>query len=547
MKGKIIFLAIACLFGLICNVFIVKGSDGQILHETIPAPSLKNNIIGEDTMKTIVVYLPPSYEDSEERFPVLYFLPGWTCDYITDDLLPDYMNYSIEYYNLNEFIVVKVPGCNAFDGSFYSNSIVIGNWEDFIAKDVVSYVDANFRTIDDPASRGIGGHSMGGYGALNLAMKNPSIFGLTYGLGSGLATESGFYTVDAIDTTKEFVDQYLELDAYLSTLGREEALEILKDTIYKGSSDVKFAVAYGAAFAPDTVKNAPYSKYPWSYSGDELVLDTNIWNEWESGFADLDNKIAMYNDSLAKLILIANEYSTNDHYAWIIEGCQYFSQKLDDAGIPNVSLTHSGGHREDGRFRDIMLPLMASYFQFDPDYLNSEAEVYSIDVNFIKACDIDSLNREVLVTVTKWADISKIKVRTLVTSTGARSNINANDTIDGTSPTTIIVTSEDKSNTVEWTLSFQVYVPSGINPELSDTKIRIYPVPVKNELNIDFSNSSSDYKSIQLYTETGQLVYNKQIKKQERLTINTESLKTGLYLMKLVSSDRIYMHKIIMQ
>ena len=537
----------ACLFGLIFNVFIVKGSDGQILHDTIPAPSLKNNIIGEDTMKTIVVYLPPSYEGSEEKFPVLYFLPGWTCDYIKDDLLPNYMNYSLMYFNINEFIVVKVPGCNAFDGTFYGNSVVIGNWEDFIAKDVVSYVDANFRTIDDPASRGIGGHSMGGYGAMNLAMKNPSIFGLTYGLSSGLATESGFYTMDAIDTTKEFVDQYLELDAYLSTLGRKEALEILKDTIYKVRGMVKFAVAYGAAFAPDTVKNAPYSKYPWSYSGNELVRDTNIWNEWESGFANLDNKIAMYNDSLAKLILIANEYSTKDHYAWIIEGCQYFSQKLDDAGIPNVLLTYSGGHRQDDRFRITMLPLMASYFQFDPDYLNNETEVYSMNVDYFKACDIDSLNREVLVTVTEQADISKIRVRTLVTSTGARSSINANDTIDGTSPTTIFVTSENKSNTVEWTLSFHVYVPSGINPELSDNNIGIYPVPVKNELNIDFSNSSSEYKSIQLYTELGQLVYNKQIKEQDRLTINTEGLTMGLYIVKLVSSDRISMHKIIMQ
>ena len=462
----------ACLFGLVFNMFIVKGIDGQILPDTIPAPSLKNNIIGEDTLNTIVVYLPPSYEDSEEKFPVLYFLPGWTCDYIKDDLLPNYMNYSLNNYNLNEFIVVKIPGCNAFDGSFYSNSIVTGNWEDFIAKDVVSYVDANFRTIDDPASRGIGGHSMGGYGALNLAMKNPSIFGLTYGLASGLATESGFYKVEAVDTTKEYVDQYLELDAYLSTLGREEALEILKDTIYKVDNYVKFAVAYGAAFAPDTVKNAPYSKYPWSYSGDELVQDTCIWNEWESGFANLDNKIAMYNDSLAKLILIANEYTINDYYTWITEGCQYFSQRLDDAGIPNVVVTHTGSHREDIRFKISMLPLLASSFQFDPDFLNSKAEVYSIDVNFIKECDIDSLNREVLVTVLNWADISKIVVKALVTSTGATSNINTNDTIDGTSPTTVIVTSEDESNTVEWTLGFQ-YVPSGINPELSDnTKAR---------------------------------------------------------------------------
>ncbi|HEX7773821.1 MAG TPA: alpha/beta hydrolase-fold protein, partial [Pyrinomonadaceae bacterium] len=73
-------------------------------------------------------------------------------------------------------------GANAYKGSFYTNSAVTGNWEDFIVRDLVNYVDSNYRTIRAPQSRGIAGHSMGGYGSVMLGMKHPEIFGAVYAL-----------------------------------------------------------------------------------------------------------------------------------------------------------------------------------------------------------------------------------------------------------------------------------------------------------------------------------------------------------------------------
>ena len=57
-------------------------------------------------------------------------------------------------------IVVAPNGKNADRGSFYTNSAVNGNWEDYIYRDLVGYVDANYRTLARPSSRGIAGHSM---------------------------------------------------------------------------------------------------------------------------------------------------------------------------------------------------------------------------------------------------------------------------------------------------------------------------------------------------------------------------------------------------
>jgi S-formylglutathione hydrolase FrmB len=62
----------------------------------------------------------------------------------------------------------------------YSSSVTTGDFERFIAHDVVAFVDSHYRTIPDRASRGLVGHSMGGYGATRIGMKHPDVFGSLY-------------------------------------------------------------------------------------------------------------------------------------------------------------------------------------------------------------------------------------------------------------------------------------------------------------------------------------------------------------------------------
>jgi enterochelin esterase-like enzyme len=77
--------------------------------------------------------------------------------------------------------IVVIP--NAFTlhgGSMYSNSVTTGDWEEFIAEDLVAYIDGRYRTIAARISRGLAGHSMGGYGALRIGMKRADIFSSLY-------------------------------------------------------------------------------------------------------------------------------------------------------------------------------------------------------------------------------------------------------------------------------------------------------------------------------------------------------------------------------
>ena len=77
-------------------------------------------------------------------------------------------------------IVVTPSAYSLHKGSMYSNSPTTGDWERFIAEDLVAYMDGHYRTLPNRMSRGLAGHSMGGYGALRIGMKRADVFGALY-------------------------------------------------------------------------------------------------------------------------------------------------------------------------------------------------------------------------------------------------------------------------------------------------------------------------------------------------------------------------------
>jgi S-formylglutathione hydrolase FrmB len=126
----------------------------------------------ERTMKYNIV-LPPGYETSDERYPVLYLLHGLSQNYTSWSRLgaPFYAQ------EIGGLIVVMPDGGN----SWYVNWAESGegqknDWEDHIVRDVIGHVDENFRTIAQREGRAIAGLSMGGYGALTLGLRHSEMF-----------------------------------------------------------------------------------------------------------------------------------------------------------------------------------------------------------------------------------------------------------------------------------------------------------------------------------------------------------------------------------
>lgn len=79
-----------------------------------------------------------------------------------------------------EMIVVLPDSKTVHNGSMYSSSVTTGDFEAFIAHDLVAYIDAHYRTLANRNSRGLAGHSMGGYGATRIGMKRADVFGSVY-------------------------------------------------------------------------------------------------------------------------------------------------------------------------------------------------------------------------------------------------------------------------------------------------------------------------------------------------------------------------------
>jgi S-formylglutathione hydrolase FrmB len=174
---------------------IQAASTDERSHGTVHEDTFHSTALGVD--KHLVVYLPPSYgRDPTRRYAVAYYLHGlsgsetdWTSkgalDLTADSLFAD---------GARELIIVMPDG----DDGWYSNwaqqvsfetcadtlhvespgryCVVHERYEDYIASDVVQYVDAHYRTRADRDHRGIGGLSMGGYGAIELALLHPDVF-----------------------------------------------------------------------------------------------------------------------------------------------------------------------------------------------------------------------------------------------------------------------------------------------------------------------------------------------------------------------------------
>ncbi len=297
------YLVIIILVFCACSPNGVEDIEKEYIIKTfIPAPSLENNKLGEQEEQAISVFLPPAYYDSDKKYPVLYYLHGFG-EYINSlKIFYPTIEDQMKSGELEEFIIVCATGKD----SFYVNSPVTGNWEDHIVKDVVNYVDSNFKTIANSKSRGIAGFSMGGFGSINLALRHPDVFSYLYSLSPGLFDENG-------------LERAFEDDDW----------------------DSGFKNAYGAAFSPNTNLPEPYAEIP-VFDGSEQ--DNKIVANWENGFGNLENKVSDYMDKNIVLKAIHIEYGKNDPYAWIPEGCRYFSKILDDNGINHEMVENKGAH-----------------------------------------------------------------------------------------------------------------------------------------------------------------------------------------------------------
>ncbi len=156
-----------------------KDLKGKLERIKVHGKSLEGNLEGDSADRDVFVYLPPSYQrEPNRRYPVVYTLHGYG---LHAEQWVGFANFAslekdVAAGTAKEMILVSPDAFTLQNGSFYSNSATTGDWETFLAVELVGYIDSHYRTLANRASRGLMGHSMGGYGTFRLGMKHPEAF-----------------------------------------------------------------------------------------------------------------------------------------------------------------------------------------------------------------------------------------------------------------------------------------------------------------------------------------------------------------------------------
>jgi S-formylglutathione hydrolase FrmB len=182
-------LAINSCTGLLAQVstevppVVPSARPDTVEHIKVHGTALEGNLESDAVDRDVIVFLPPSYAKSKSRrYPVVYALHGYSIgaeQWSHEIHVPQTIEGAFAL-GAKEMIVVLPDSKTVHNGSMYSSSVTTGDFERFIARDVVAYIDAHYRTMPNRTSRGLVGHSMGGYGASRIGMKYPDVFGSLY-------------------------------------------------------------------------------------------------------------------------------------------------------------------------------------------------------------------------------------------------------------------------------------------------------------------------------------------------------------------------------
>jgi S-formylglutathione hydrolase len=174
-----------------------KDLKGKLERIKVHGKSLEGNLEGDSADRDVFVYLPPSYQrEPNRRYPVVYTLHGYG---LHAEQWVGFTNFAslekdVAAGTAKEMILVSPDAYSLQNGSFYSNSAATGDWETFLAVELVGYIDSHYRTLANRASRGLMGHSMGGYGTFRLGMKHPEVFSSLFSMSACCVLDTGEVT-----------------------------------------------------------------------------------------------------------------------------------------------------------------------------------------------------------------------------------------------------------------------------------------------------------------------------------------------------------------
>lgn len=326
-RARILLAALALAACATPGVRTSAPAAGQLVRDTVDAPSLAGNRLGDPARREALVYLPPGYAASRRRYPTLYVLHGFDAPLQAFETgrvpIRVLMDSLMAAGRARPMIVVVPDARNAYGGAFYTNSPVAGNWADFVARDLVAHVDRRYRTLPRAASRGIEGHSMGGYGALTLAARHPDVFGAVYA-----ASPCCF-------GPRTLEDLAAHWPAALSLADRDE--------VRTAAFQPRLILGLATALTPAPERAPLFVDLPFRRGADgTLVRNEPAYSRWTA--LTPSSLVRANADGLRRLRGIRFDVGTSDAFTHILPNLRELSAALDSAGIRHTFQTYPGDH-----------------------------------------------------------------------------------------------------------------------------------------------------------------------------------------------------------
>ena len=333
-----------------CSINVVAS--GSVEDRILVSNILKKTKHPIDVNRKIKVYLPEGYHESDKAYPVVYYHHSFSWDnqrLFENGAVKSVLDTVIEEGTVGEFIFVAADYTNSFLGSFYENNRVSGRWLDYTVKEVVPFIDSEYRTIKSPEARVATGDYFGGYAALKLGMQFPDTFGLVYSL-SPVATGYG----------------------YLPMVQRPNWRQMHEATNYEdldGGVFERVFLAMAQAYLPNPKKAPFFCDFITDYKDGKISINAERADRLRAGFL-LDRQLPEYASNLKKLKSIKIDWARYDPNQDHVLANQAFTRLLDEYGVDHEAEEYRGNPFDtiwspEGRVFTDMAPFLNRHLKFE--------------------------------------------------------------------------------------------------------------------------------------------------------------------------------------
>lgn len=331
----------------------LRAGTGTALQLQMHSKAIEGSLAGDSPLRDVSVYLPPSYgHTSRRRYPVLYMLHGSGGTHLSyfqegaSTHIPSIADRTLQKGVSREMIIVAPNGNTLFGGSNFSSGATTGDFETFVARELVEFIDANFRTIPQREARGLAGHSMGGYGTLRIGMKHPDVYSAIYVLSSCCIGAASNLSTDAAVIAK-FEDWYRNATA-MPTSGQQIP------------SAIRTSVQAAVAWAPNPKRPPLYFDIPFQSGAPiKAVVDRMTANR----------PLAMVDQYIGNLRKLVIAFDVGDRDFNIAANLAELDRILAAYQVPHSFEIYSGDHNDriPERFESKVMPFFSQHFARLPD------------------------------------------------------------------------------------------------------------------------------------------------------------------------------------